>query len=227
MQGWVYVKFSFRLLTVITRTLNSTISLNWSYVVKFSCSSCHSNLQNKMVQIYLIVNKSKLETTEVIKLIASIRILKIYGLPVLDSNHNRNFYPVPVTMLLQEPLVNRPLCAWSLWLIEANLFFFCWLIICFVQVKFHVISHHKLRSSSDDSTISSMLHLNMEQLTKALTSLYHLYEANRGSISTYENEPEFHSLYVLLHLDCNGQAMVGLTFFLIHLSFSQMQPCAG
>ncbi|GAY54217.1 hypothetical protein CUMW_155010 [Citrus unshiu] len=72
-------------------------------------------------------------------------------------------------------------------------------------VKFHVISHHKLRSSCSSSSISPLHYLNLEQLTKALTSLYNLYEANRSSKPIHEKEAEFRSFYVLLHLDSNGQ----------------------
>lgn len=68
------------------------------------------------------------------------------------------------------------------------------------MVKFHVESHHRLRSCGS-SSISSLQFLNMEQLTKTLTSLYILYEANRRSNSIYTNEAELRSLYVLLHLD--------------------------
>ncbi|XP_059649339.1 SAC3 family protein C [Cornus florida] len=75
------------------------------------------------------------------------------------------------------------------------------------MVKFHVISHHKLRRCSGSSNISPMHHLNMEQLTKALTSLYDLYEANWSSHSIYKNEAEFRSLYVLLHLGSDSQPM--------------------
>ncbi|GMP40993.1 hypothetical protein CsSME_00011249 [Camellia sinensis var. sinensis] len=75
------------------------------------------------------------------------------------------------------------------------------------HVKFHVISHHKLRRCSNSPNISSKYYLNMEQLTKALTSLYHLYEANRNIQSIYENEAEFRSLYVLLHLGCDNKPM--------------------
>ncbi|XP_031267626.1 SAC3 family protein C isoform X2 [Pistacia vera] len=74
------------------------------------------------------------------------------------------------------------------------------------MVQFHVISHHKLRSSCTSSSISSVHYLNLEQFTKALTSLYNLYEVNRGSNSTFGNEAEFYSFYVLLHLDSDGQA---------------------
>lgn len=77
------------------------------------------------------------------------------------------------------------------------------------QVKFHVISHHKLRSSCSSSSISPLHYLNLEQLTKALTSLYNLYEANRSSKPIHEKEAEFRSFYVLLHLDSNGQPVVG------------------
>ncbi|KAJ0100780.1 hypothetical protein Patl1_05754 [Pistacia atlantica] len=89
------------------------------------------------------------------------------------------------------------------------------------MVQFHVISHHKLRSSCTSSSISSVHYLNLEQFTKALTSLYNLYEVNRGSNSTFGNEAEFYSFYVLLHLDSDGQATVGLysigrvTFFVV------------
>lgn len=82
---------------------------------------------------------------------------------------------------------------------------------CYImQVKFHVISHHKLRRCSGSLNISSMHHLNMEQLMKVLTSLYHLYEANRKSQSIYENEAEFRSLYVLLHLSSDSKPAVHL-----------------
>lgn len=72
------------------------------------------------------------------------------------------------------------------------------------MVKFHVVSHHKLRNCGS-SSISSLLYLNMEQLKKTLASLYVLYEANHSSNSIYENEAEFRSLYVLLHLDSRSQ----------------------
>jgi hypothetical protein len=81
-----------------------------------------------------------------------------------------------------------------------------------IQVKFHVISHLKLQRCRSSSDISSVHYLNMEQLTKALTSLYNLYDANRDSGTVYGNEAEFHSLYVLLHLDSNTQPMVDLYF---------------
>lgn len=75
------------------------------------------------------------------------------------------------------------------------------------MVKFHVISHHKLRISEGNSYATSMHHLNMEQLTKTLASLYDLYEANRNSQSAYDNEAEFQSLYVLLHLGHDKKPM--------------------
>ncbi|XP_038690546.1 SAC3 family protein C [Tripterygium wilfordii] len=75
------------------------------------------------------------------------------------------------------------------------------------MVKFHVISHHQLRSCNSNPNMSSVHYLNMEQLKKTLTSLYNLYEVNQSSNSCHENEPEFRSLYVLLHLDSNSQAM--------------------
>ncbi|KAK7256933.1 hypothetical protein RIF29_30541 [Crotalaria pallida] len=75
------------------------------------------------------------------------------------------------------------------------------------MVKFHVVSHHKLRCSMSDPNIASLHHLNMEQLTKTLTSLFNLYEANRNSNYVHEKEAEFHSLYVLLHLGSHSKPM--------------------
>lgn len=72
------------------------------------------------------------------------------------------------------------------------------------MVKFHIISHCKLQNCSG-SNISSLHYLNMEQLTKALTSLYNLYEVNRNTNQTFKNEAEFRSFYVLLHLDSVSQ----------------------
>ncbi|KAL8232249.1 hypothetical protein R6Q57_002027 [Mikania cordata] len=76
-------------------------------------------------------------------------------------------------------------------------------------VKFHIISHYKLQrynvnsnsSSSSSSSVSPMHHLNMEQLTKTLSSLYHLYD------QTHKSNPEFYSFYVLLHLGSVNQPM--------------------
>lgn len=45
---------------------------------------------------------------------------------------------------------------------------------------------------------------------KVLTSLYHLYEENRETQSMYENEAEFRSLYVLLHLSSDSKPAVHL-----------------
>lgn len=77
-----------------------------------------------------------------------------------------------------------------------------------MQVKFHVISHRKLWCSTGDPNITSMHHLNMEQLTKTLSSLFNLYEANRNSNDLHENEAEFHSFYVLLNLGSHNKPMV-------------------
>ncbi|XP_002525578.2 SAC3 family protein C [Ricinus communis] len=75
------------------------------------------------------------------------------------------------------------------------------------MVKFHVESHHRLQHGGSGEHISSVHYLNMEQLIKALTSLYKLYDANRNPNCIYENESEFRSLYVLLHLDSRNQPM--------------------
>ncbi|XP_052488111.1 SAC3 family protein C isoform X2 [Gossypium raimondii] len=74
------------------------------------------------------------------------------------------------------------------------------------KVKFHVISHQRLRNCTS-SSISSLQYLNMEQLTKALASLYVLYAANRNNNFVYKNEAQFRSFYVLLHLDSKNQQM--------------------
>ncbi|KAK1317962.1 hypothetical protein QJS10_CPA05g00754 [Acorus calamus] len=71
------------------------------------------------------------------------------------------------------------------------------------MVKFHIIANHKLPKNSD----KSLHHLNMEQLTKCLISLYDMYAINRKSNSINKNEAEFYSFYVLLHLGSNSQAM--------------------
>lgn len=78
------------------------------------------------------------------------------------------------------------------------------------QVKFHVISHQKLLNGDSSSNASSMHHLNMQQLSKALITLLNLYEVNRINGAIFENEAEFHSFYVLLHLGSNSQATVCL-----------------
>lgn len=82
-----------------------------------------------------------------------------------------------------------------------------------MQVKFHVISHQKLWCSMGDPNIASLHHLNMEQLTKTLSSLFNLYEANRNSNNVHENEAEFHSLYVLLNLGSHSKPMVNSYIF--------------
>lgn len=82
-------------------------------------------------------------------------------------------------------------------------------VICMYEkmVRFHVTSHHKLRRCEGDSTIiASIHHLNMEQLTKCLGSLYNLYDINRISDSIFDNEAEFRSLYVLLHLETQSHS---------------------
>ncbi|KAJ8442174.1 hypothetical protein Cgig2_005114 [Carnegiea gigantea] len=96
------------------------------------------------------------------------------------------------------------------------------------MVKFHVISHYKLRRCKGDrSIISSIHHLNKEQLTKCLASLYNLYEVNRSPESVHDNEAEFRSLYVLLHLDSHTQLLVNPSFAFgesLSLWFSHLPP---
>ncbi|CAK7336408.1 unnamed protein product [Dovyalis caffra] len=67
----------------------------------------------------------------------------------------------------------------------------------------------------------------MEQLTKALMSLYNLYDANRDSSTVYGNEAEFRSLYVLLHLDSMTQPMVDLYFIDVVKNFCTFLKAAS
>ncbi|KAL0375606.1 UNVERIFIED_CONTAM: SAC3 family protein C [Sesamum calycinum] len=73
------------------------------------------------------------------------------------------------------------------------------------MVKFHIISHRHLYRSFGNPNIASVCHLNMEQLMKALTTLLNLYEANRASHSMCQNEAEFSSFFLLLHLGSDKQ----------------------
>ncbi|EXB44284.1 hypothetical protein L484_012203 [Morus notabilis] len=92
------------------------------------------------------------------------------------------------------------------------------------MVKFHVISHYKLRNHSSFQDASSLHYLNLEQLTKSLTSLFDLYEVNRSSNSACENEAEFRSFYVLLHLGSNSQLMgESLSLWFRHVPSSIMR----
>ncbi|XP_024018091.1 SAC3 family protein C isoform X3 [Morus notabilis] len=92
------------------------------------------------------------------------------------------------------------------------------------KVKFHVISHYKLRNHSSFQDASSLHYLNLEQLTKSLTSLFDLYEVNRSSNSACENEAEFRSFYVLLHLGSNSQLMgESLSLWFRHVPSSIMR----
>ncbi|CAM8949035.1 unnamed protein product [Rhodiola kirilowii] len=74
------------------------------------------------------------------------------------------------------------------------------------MVKFHIISDYKLRRCSPSPHTSSAQFLNMEQLMKALTSLFNLYGANRENKPKYENEAQFCSFYILLHLDSDNKS---------------------
>ncbi|KAL8555215.1 hypothetical protein ACS0TY_003139 [Phlomoides rotata] len=73
------------------------------------------------------------------------------------------------------------------------------------MVKFHIISYHRLHRSCGTPDTAPMSHLNMEQLMKALTTLFSLYEANRASQSMSQNEAEFYSFYLLLHLGSDNR----------------------
>ncbi|WOK99066.1 SAC3 family protein C isoform X2 [Canna indica] len=74
--------------------------------------------------------------------------------------------------------------------------------ICMYEemVKFHIVSHKRLSRCLGKSDLSSLSHLNIEQLMKCLVTLYKLYDINRKSRLLHKNEAEFYSFYVLLHL---------------------------
>ncbi|KAI3910516.1 hypothetical protein MKW98_027798 [Papaver atlanticum] len=74
------------------------------------------------------------------------------------------------------------------------------------MVKFHITSHHKLSRCSSNSDISPLHHLNMEQLSKCLLSIYELYNANRESGACNVNEAYFRSFYLLLQLGSNSHS---------------------
>ncbi|KAL6593913.1 hypothetical protein ACP70R_048814 [Stipagrostis hirtigluma subsp. patula] len=69
-------------------------------------------------------------------------------------------------------------------------------------VKFHITSHQRLARSCQDSDASSLCYLNMEQLMKCLLSLFEMYHMTHKSSARSNNEAEYYSLYVLLHLGC-------------------------
>uniref|UniRef100_A0A803N789 SAC3/GANP/THP3 conserved domain-containing protein n=1 Tax=Chenopodium quinoa TaxID=63459 RepID=A0A803N789_CHEQI len=71
-------------------------------------------------------------------------------------------------------------------------------ILAVKKIRFHVTSHHKLRRCEGDSTtLSSIHHLNMQQLTKCLGSLYNLYDINRTSDSLRLNIDLYLSSFIL------------------------------
>ncbi|KAJ0795123.1 hypothetical protein HanPI659440_Chr04g0146911 [Helianthus annuus] len=87
-------------------------------------------------------------------------------------------------------------------------------------VKFHIVSHYKLQrnNANSDPNVSPMHHLNMEQLTKTLSSLYHLYDQTR------KPNPEFYSFHVLLHLGSDHQQTgESLSLWFRKLPFSIMK----
>ncbi|KAL6902096.1 hypothetical protein ACP4OV_004972 [Aristida adscensionis] len=75
-------------------------------------------------------------------------------------------------------------------------------------VKFHITSHQRLARSYQDSDASSLCYLNMEQLTKCLLSLFDMYHIVHKSNMYSNNEAEYYSCYVLLHLGCKIPKMV-------------------
>ncbi|KAG8363745.1 hypothetical protein BUALT_Bualt19G0054200 [Buddleja alternifolia] len=81
------------------------------------------------------------------------------------------------------------------------------------MIKFHIVSQHHLRQSCGNPNTASLCHLNLEQLIKALTTLFNLYEVNRASNSVCHNEAEFCSFYLLLHLGSDKQGESLLLWF--------------
>ncbi|ONK67487.1 uncharacterized protein A4U43_C05F560 [Asparagus officinalis] len=75
------------------------------------------------------------------------------------------------------------------------------------MIEFHILSHQKLSRCGSKTDISSLYHLNMEQLMKCLLSLLDVYSINRISNFISKKEAEFHSFYVLLHLGCKIPTM--------------------
>ncbi|WVZ56946.1 hypothetical protein U9M48_007406 [Paspalum notatum var. saurae] len=81
------------------------------------------------------------------------------------------------------------------------------------KVSFHIRSHQRLALSCQDSDASSLCHLNMEQLTKCLLSLYDMYHVLHKCGSHSKNEAEYYSFYVLLHLGCKIPKMIDSVSF--------------
>lgn len=67
------------------------------------------------------------------------------------------------------------------------------------MVRFHILSQHKLHHLGH-SKDTSLLHLNLEQLSKCLKSLLDLYDVTRKSEYQSENQAEFYCYYVLMNL---------------------------
>ncbi|KAJ1297124.1 hypothetical protein BS78_01G354000 [Paspalum vaginatum] len=80
-------------------------------------------------------------------------------------------------------------------------------------VTFHIRSHQRLAMSCQDSDASSLCHLNIEQLTKCLLSLYDMYHVLHKCGSHSKNEAEYYSFYVLLHLGCKIPKMIDSVSF--------------
>uniref|UniRef100_A0A0E0D0L2 SAC3/GANP/THP3 conserved domain-containing protein n=1 Tax=Oryza meridionalis TaxID=40149 RepID=A0A0E0D0L2_9ORYZ len=86
-------------------------------------------------------------------------------------------------------------------------------------IKFHILSHQRLSRSSQDSDVSSLCYLNMEQLMKCLLSLFDMYDVIHKNNSQSSKETEYYSFYVLLHLGCKIPKMVdSLSLWYGHLS---------
>ncbi|KAI5083012.1 hypothetical protein GOP47_0002755 [Adiantum capillus-veneris] len=67
-------------------------------------------------------------------------------------------------------------------------------------VRFHILSEHELNQRGSGRRLSDS-HLNLQQLSKSLLSLFDLYSLNRKEKPA--NEAEFRAYYVLLNLDSN------------------------
>ncbi|XP_078443014.1 SAC3/GANP/Nin1/mts3/eIF-3 p25 family isoform X2 [Wolffia australiana] len=91
------------------------------------------------------------------------------------------------------------------------------------MVRFHIISEKRLRKECSKVDLPSLLHLNMEQMMKSLTSLYNLYRYNQRSGGKNYNEAEFYSFYLILQLTRNREDGNSLSLWLRKMPSSILQ----
>jgi hypothetical protein len=80
-----------------------------------------------------------------------------------------------------------------------------WLYEC--MARFHIFAAHQLCDDAQSATNTEGFnaHLNIEQLTKCLTSLFSMYAAAAQDGTPAASEPEFRAYYLLLLLDAHGR----------------------